>query len=475
MGACGASGLRGFVHHHLARDKMPVDSSTINTAFLHLRKRAESADPEILVETFVDVGPLSALLSSHDHQILYGRRGTGKTHALIYLSESVAKKGDLPIYLDMRNTGSTGGIASDTSIPLTERATRLLADTLSAIHEALLNYSIENDDSINLGEIGPLLDQLADGITEVAVIGSYEVENIHNVSSETRDKMSMGITLDTTGAKGELGASAEITQSGRAQTKVVQSGEPRHRVHFGSIGTTLRKILKSIKPRRIWLILDEWSAVPIELQPYLADLIRRSIFPVQGITTKIGAVEHRSQFKLQGDRGDYIGIELGADASVDLNLDDFMVFDNDADRATKFFHDLIFRHYRSVEDVDPEKGPQTPSELISQAFTQHNTFEEFVRAAEGVPRDAIYILATAAQKATSKSISMHHVRAAARTWYQRNKESAVSANPKARALLHWIIDEVIGHRRARAFLLNSKLRHPLIDTLFDARVLHVLK
>jgi hypothetical protein len=108
-------------------------------------------------------------------------------------------------------------------------------------------------------------------------------------------------------------------------------------------------------------------------------------------------------------------------------------------------------------------------------FTQINTFQEFVRASEGVPRDAINILALAAQRDLDAKISMDHTRAAADAWYQRQKEDAVSSNEEALALLHWIIDEVIGERRARAFLLRSNTRHPLIDALFDARVLHLLK
>ena len=108
-------------------------------------------------------------------------------------------------------------------------------------------------------------------------------------------------------------------------------------------------------------------------------------------------------------------------------------------------------------------------------FTQWNAFEEFTRAAEGVPRDGINILSTAAQRAYGDAISIPHVRAAAKAWYQRDKEAAVTANDAARSLLHWIIDDVIAHRRARAFLLRSDVRHPLIDSLFDARVLHLLK
>lgn len=42
-------------------------------------------------------------------------------------------------------------------------------------------------------------------------------------------------------------------------------------------------------------------------------------------------------------------------------------------------------------------------------------------------------------------------------------------------LLAFIVDEVIGKRRARAFLYSSNLKHELIERLFDNRLLHVLK
>ena len=70
---------------------------------------------------------------------------------------------------------------------------------------------------------------------------------------------------------------------------------------------------------------------------------------------------------------------------------------------------------------------------------------------------------------------MQDVRDAARDWYQRDKATVLKSDPEMGDLLHWIIEEVIAHRRARAFLLTSYQRHPLIDTLFDSRLLHVLK
>ena len=94
-------------------------------------------------------------------------------------------------------------------------------------------------------------------------------------------------------------------------------------------------------------MLDEWSTIPLDLQPYLADLIRRAVFPVTGITVKIAAIEQRSNFKI-GPHGDYTGIEIGADASADVDLDDYMVFDNQCwTAALEFFQELLFKHYAS--------------------------------------------------------------------------------------------------------------------------------
>jgi hypothetical protein len=200
---------------------------------------------------------------------------------------------------------------------------------------------------------------------------------------------------------------------------------------------------------------------------------------VHGVTVKIAAIEHRSTFRITTESGGYLGIELGSDAAADVDLDDFMVFGNDAEKAKEFFRELLFRHVKAMveQEGSVDDVPTTPQELVKRAFTQQKAFDEFVRAAEGVPRDAINILMLAAQRAGDSSISVDNVRGAARDWYARDKEKAISANPKASALLHWTIDKVIGERHARAFLLRQgeQTAHPLIGALYDERVLHVVK
>jgi hypothetical protein len=451
-------------------------NQVINKLFISFTKRAEKVDHQTLVDSFVDVGPLFTVLSTTDNQVLYGRRGTGKTHALVFLAESKKKQGDIPIYIDLRQVGSTGGIYSDPSVPFSERATRLLIDTLACVHDELIDAALREGTPLDFSQVAPILDDMAEAISEVNVSGAAEEEMSGSGQRKTATSDDIGISISTKAAS--ITATSKDSNEHQEQTsyRLKVTGARIHRINFGRVGDVFSRLMKVLNGAKLWILLDEWSVIPLELQPYLADLLRRSLFPIPGITVKIGAIEKRSSFLLTLDGGDYLGIELGGDASADLNMDDFMVFDNDETRAVAFFQNMIFRHFCSLADESDEKGlPTSERELIRSAFTQENVFKELVRAAEGIPRDALYILSMAAQSDFSHAISIDTIRKASKTWYQRDKETAVSANPRALQLLHWIIDSVIAHRRSRAFLLQRTITTDLIDKLFDARVLHLLK
>jgi hypothetical protein len=451
---------------------------TLNRAFLRLSRRAEQSDPVKLVETFVDVGPLFTMLSSGDHQILYGRRGTGKTHALAYLADQCRKRGDLAVYIDMRTIGSTGGIYGDPNLPIAERGTRLLLDTIGAIHDGLVDYALALDSaSGNATQALTLLDRLADEIANsVRVVGTVQTEDTDASTSSSQSGLTGGVKLSPSPAV-TLEASSSDTSEQTFQRRVQRHGVEMHRVHFGAVSGLLRDLIPCLGIGRLWILIDEWSSTPLDLQPLLGDLVRRSVFPVNGITVKIGAIEQRSDFRVGLPAGDHLGIEVGADAAADINLDDFMVFGNDANRAKEFFQNLLHKHVVAelAEEGLEAEAPATPHQLVQQAFTQRNAFDEFVKAAEGVPRDAINIIAMAAMYAGDEVISIPWLRSAARSWYQRDKEAALG--DEERSLLVWIMSEVIGERQARAFMLEQgeDRRHPLIRSLYDARVLHLLR
>lgn len=444
-------------------------SSKINQAIYRLVKRAEKYDNQHLINTFVDVGPLFTLLQNPDHQIIYGRRGTGKTHALNFLKSKLEKKGFLTVYIDMRNVGSNGGIYSDFELSMTERATRLLIDTFALIHDQILEFVLLNDSNYDLSKFGPVLDELAKSISEIEVVGSIELEETKNQLSNDKREIGLSASLKdlTFSSKNESSISAGNIQRQKTQ------GQARHRVHFTTVNNIFTRIKALLRDKELWILVDEWAEVPLDLQPFLADLFRRTLFSIKGITVKIAAIEKRTNFKTFTG-SNYIGIETGADISASLNLDEFMVFDNDPAKSKDFFKTLIYNHVNQFLEEDGY-GISNKEAFINVTFTQIGAFEELVRASEGIPRDAINILIHSAIKADNDKISIPYIRSAARSWYSTDKEKSVNAKSEAKMLLRWIIDEIIGSRNSRAFLLSSDKQDDIVEYLFDNRIIHLIK
>ncbi|WP_338690502.1 hypothetical protein V5279_29175 [Bradyrhizobium sp. 26S5] len=270
----------------------------------------------------------------------------------------------------------------------------------------------------------------------------------------------------------KLSAGSEQSRSKSTSGRAAEKGSEVAWIDFNYLNQRVRALSDFVRPKRIWILVDEWSTIPADLQPYLADLLRRTFFTSQNITVKIAAIEHRSSVKLDRDGTTYIGFELGADIVPAINLDDYLVFDNNENRSVQFFRRLIEKHTATVANA--LEIDLTGQDVIGAAFTQHNVFTEFVRACEGVPRDAMHVLALAAQKANESPISMPTLRNAALTFFQQDKYSAIQSNPANSKLLDWIRDEVIGNRRTRAFLLPVNVKDETIDRLFDRRALHIV-
>ena len=285
-------------------------NTNINLAFVGISRRAESVDRATLVKTFVDVGPLFAVLSTNDHQIVFGRRGTGKTHALLYSAEKSKKAKNVTVYVDLRYIGSSGGIYGDLGIPIPQRATRLLLDVLGSLHEALLRAALDGE--LDLSKVGPALDKLADASTVVEVIGETTRETKASVAEDF--KTSSNCTLGVSAKPSlDLSSGQYASQNTHSEATLSEKWTSRYRVHFGSVSTALSEIVASVLPARVLIVLDEWSTVPLDLQPYLADLIRRAFFPVIGITVKIAAIEQRSNFgKYILDESSPVGHDGGA-------------------------------------------------------------------------------------------------------------------------------------------------------------------
>jgi hypothetical protein len=449
-------------------------NAAINQRLQRITRRAERAEIGTLAGTFVAVGGVENVLFNPENQILFGRRGTGKTHALRYLEDQAKKRGEAAVFIDLRTIGSNSSIYSDRRRPISERITTLVIDVCGAIREAVLDLVTDPKTPFDLSRVAPKLDDLANAISKVYVDAEYEEETTAEAKTTATYSNQASAKLSGAGSAVEVSAkrkdSSETGLERRQQTKGVR----RYTVHFGTLTQCFSDIATNLG-KRLWILLDEWSAVPEELQPYLADVIRRTLFPISNVTVLIAAIEFRSVFQLSTG-ANYIGIEVGADCSASINFDDFTVFENNPERAMAFFEQMVFQHFQATDPAGVEDvNFKTHADFINEAFTQRRTFDELVKAAEGVPRDAINILALAATRADDKKISLPNIHSAAGQWFDQDKSQIFKRNGDTELLLAWIIDRVIGEKRSRAFLLDLRTSNRLIEELLDARLIHILK
>jgi len=422
----------------------------VNLTLVQSYKRAERPDEAALEDTFVAITALNNLLRSPEHHILYGRRGTGKTHILRHLTRQERCDGIAAIYIDLRTVGSSGGLYADSSIPVPSRATALLTDIITAIHAGILDLVLSDEQFAKyLDAAGPALDDLLESASQVLV---------------------------RAGADDEPPAASSHDGHGAARAKTAAGETDRdqaaYHVVFGRLTAALEKVIRAFDGQGLWIMLDEWSSLPIELQPFLADLLRRSAFTVPGITVKIGAIERRSRFMEHRPHGSYIGIEPGADTAASLDIDDYLTFEHDRHEVEAFFAEVLCRHVTSFQRLDgAEPLFSAADEFLRTAFAELDSFKLLVTFSEGIPRDALQIAALSAALAGRSAISTAHVRRANRDYFRRDKEGRLSR--AATGALNEIIEQCIaGESRLIALRRSTQAAAAVVAELYDMRLLH---
>lgn len=456
---------------------MLQDTKLVAAVARIVQRSERQEDMQKLIGTYVDVGLLPQLNNSN-HQIFYGRRGTGKTHVMKVLESRLNEDVyNTVVYIDCRTLGSTSQF-SDSGVPMHRRCLALFRDFLLCIHDALLEHIVEKP-SARANEALQEVDNLINVITEPLQVLKAEKLTTHDQSSSTTKG---GITC-----KGEvslLSPTASMGASTEAGTSQTKGHETQYtfatsdKIIFPELLKALRKVL-DLADSRLFVLVDEWSSLPIDVQPYLAEFLKRGLLPLNTATLKIAALEYRCRFSIRNGET-LLGFELSADIATAPDLDNYFVFDRNPDQITDIYADVLLRHLSSELPEDYLKKTYSVSsarQLSSRLFTERNTCSELARASEGVIRDLINIFTQAffnAHRRGRDSIDKKSILESASQWFEQDK--AQYLDDHLMEVLRRIVDEVIGRKRARSFLLPRELeKNSIIQKLFDARVLHPMQ
>jgi len=456
--------------------KKMIEDNELTKAISKISQRAErEPDIEIIYKTYVEIGIVPQLINNNN-QIIYGRRGTGKTHVFKYLTKEVEEEGDLAIYIDALRLGSSHQF-TDTSVPIHKRCLSLFKDIIVEIFEKTTNYSLENPPQ-EIDKLWALLDELANSLNHQ---DSVRIEPSKGNEESTTIKKGESGSIKTDVFKPKLGGKLGYEESKIDQEKADKTikhifGE--NKIIFPDVSKTLDQILRIIDCN-IYLLIDEWSSIPMDIQPFLAEFLKKSFFHSPNLITKIAALEYRSNFTIPKEKNNYIGFELGSDISTNIDIDEYYVYDKNPDKITSNFQAILIRHLTNQlpENYLAEKGINSDSKIIQALFTNTNVFQELVRASEGVVRDFLnifYLCFIDARRKGKDRIDKKTILEAARNWFERDKSQNLDEHLED--LLRKIIKEVIGKKKARSFLIERKLeKHDSIQRLFDSRVIHIVK
>ena len=448
-------------------------------------------------ELYVDVDQLQELNTS-DWQVIYGRRGTGKTlllGMLLELTRADPDRGQLSIMIPAQEckVSPVGRAIPDKTRALGyfQSFLELLVDKLTDELEHLLVQPsflgrLVGQRRRTVDRAFELMVDLLELATQgrpVAAFSTTEQVDEHRSGSSNSSSADAAIRVDIgrnarLGAKGELERKRESAEERSKYTRTDSQPLPR----FALVSKTVQELLKLLKIQRLNILIDEWSTLDptgaTGIQPEFAELLKRTFHGVPSVSVKIATNRYQTRFSNRGAGGSYRGLELEADMFEALNLDRALL---DRESLVAFyealllnrlaFFDVALSTFRSDDDGFPHEA------FVLAIFHDRRAFEELVKGAEGIPRDFIALV-----KAVAK-VNRHSVKTrwTARTIQDVIRQRSVSGldDIEYRSITSQLMDpcmkSVVTRTGSRIFFVSREDHAKVadaLDELLEKRIVH---
>ena len=227
-------------------------SQTVNAVDLlqQISKRAEDLTKKEQAESFVAIRRIDGALRNRDSRIIFGRRGTGKTHILSFVESQARSAGGLCCLLDMRTLGSNNSIYSNQNLSPQVRATTLIRDLLTAIHEKLLDaYTDPQSDLPKTFQAG--LEKLSGCVRTVVVDEVVEKRVIVAETKTVSGSAAINAKANLTNSGMEFLLSGTASSGDAREKEVLSKGIPRLTVNMGETNRILNDLAEQ-SGCRIW-------------------------------------------------------------------------------------------------------------------------------------------------------------------------------------------------------------------------------
>jgi len=389
------------------------------------------------------------------NQIVYGRRGSGKS---LLLKSLGGKNGN---YICLKTNLED---YKDISFP----------DSIIQVLKALtkqLKKKIENN--YKFYELHKLLGarrlkrKCDDLIKDLEYNLSHPDQYDESIKSKKGKKKGGSAEIKKGVFKGS--GSAEYTEENEVSKSIRIDKMDVLKNQIPDLKEIFQDIIKFTGDSPYFIIMDDFYFIRKKDQPYFIDFFHRLTKDTNAFL-KVATIKHRSSLYVQGEET-YIGMEIRHDAQsldLDFNLENF-------EALKKFMKDLL-NHIKT----------QSKSDIDVENLLTENAFKQLCLASGGVPRDFLSLFITLGTSLTSgkSTISKPDVNEAAIENAPNKVESFKKDSAEEKEILEHYLDYIkeflLTKKRTNTFLVpNSDVVkfsqiNQALKELVDLRLLHIV-
>jgi hypothetical protein len=458
---------------------MEISDSEVRTAIANLADvvRAENIQSTGYLDLYVGHDALDSL-NNVNNQVVYGRRGSGKTHLLKALQERIngefAESRRIAVYIDSRKILPHSEANSLTPEQIALVVFRNIIQKLIDAFSENVRPIFGRADVISI-RTDPLDEDAKENLNRILKIINLELQgkSIRRLAEVpvTREEISKTNKRLTLSSNPE--AAYDKEDELRNQTTVNETSF----ISIFDVAENLEKLVEWLDLNRVICLVDEWSEVPVSAQRHLAEMIKKA-FIASKFSFKIAAIPNRTDLGIKtGEK--FYGLEDGGDI-FGYQLDNRYVFEIDKVKTRHFFNQLLHKHIgATTPELTSKLLGKKRNESFINLFLTNKALGELLIASAGIPRDFINLFIHSYEQfkdSNAKHISVKNIRIATSGWYETDKKKQVDDHPIEKALLQAIVQEIVVNKNSSHFMIGEQYStNPHIQSLIDFRVLHLRK
>jgi hypothetical protein len=440
-------------------------------ANLKLKGWLNAEDLPTYLEIFSGTKELEKLRDKKN-QIIFGRRGTGKSHFLRAFNQQINEEignNQISIYFSCIDVIETPPDIEKFSDELRDRNyadyyfRKLLLKFADLFTDVITNY-ISNKRSLSkevLKQVDSIIDKR---ILNEIYRGSEEIIIKTNISGSTlKKRSSRGFVLQ------RIGTFLPFLQLGKE--KDLRNGTHENEIRYYTTDLTKLKdaiveLLELLQIDTLYICIDEWAeldkSVNSTIQIHFAQKIKKFLFKNPRISIKIASIWHETELSyktLNASRSG--GLEIGQDIYKSIDLD--TLFLENEKTIVDFLSNLIFKRINFFLNNKLEylkKNQDYLATLIDEIFGTAKNFKELVSASHGVPRDFLELFARCLNLAENRLdkyiIDRNLVEEVAINYFKNEKRALISGN-ESYIQFSSLIDNYIKEKNVRFFAVKTSI------------------